>query len=220
MENLLLKKLKIKAGFHISIINAPANLNAIIGDIPEDVHLSYGESADSDGILIFSTTRAELNAALSALQADMLSKVICWIFYPKAKTKLAGDLNLMKSWDDLKTYQLAPCASAAIDGIWTGLRIKPEADQKKSGLGNAEILQSDYSAYIDIVHKKVILPADVKAVLETRPEALQFYEELAYSHRKEYILWILTAKQEKTRTDRIHKMLDKLLSNKKNPGEK
>ncbi|MCY1556360.1 Bacteriocin-protection, YdeI or OmpD-Associated [compost metagenome] len=66
----------------------------------------------------------------------------------------------------------------------------------------------------------MILPADVKAILETRPEALQFYEELAYSHRKEYILWILTAKQEKTRTDRIHKMLEKLLNNKKNPGEK
>jgi uncharacterized protein YdeI (YjbR/CyaY-like superfamily) len=49
---------------------------------------------------------------------------------------------------------------------------------------------------------------------------MSFYEELSYTNKKEYVLWILTAKQEKTRQDRITKMVQKLLEGMKNPTQK
>ncbi|MDQ8006176.1 MAG: YdeI/OmpD-associated family protein [Pedobacter sp.] len=220
MENQFLKKLQIKLGFKASVVNAPENAAAIFGDIPSDVSFGYQLEKDSDAYLVFAITKADMFAALEAIHKSITDKTIVWIFYPKAKTALAADLNLMQSWSDLSKYSLAPCGSAAVNEIWTGLRIKTASSLKKSGVGNAEIANNEYGKYIDVANKIVNLPDDLKEALEAKPSALAFYEQLAYSHRKEYVLWIVTAKQEKTRTDRIIKMVEKLLAKKKNPSEK
>lgn len=220
MENLFLKKLQIKPDFKVSIINAPENAAAIFGEIPVSVAFSYGFETEHDAYLLFAITKAEMLAQLETIKASMTEKTIAWVFYPKAKTALAADLNLMQSWDDLTTLNLAPCGSAAVNEIWTGIRIKPANSQKKSGVGNAEIAKNDYGKYIDVANKIITLPEDLKGALLAHPTAFQYYEQLAYSHRKEYVLWIVTAKQEKTRTDRINKMIEKLLAKKKNPAAK
>lgn len=220
MENQFLKKLHIKPGFKVSVINAPTNAATIFGAIPDTVEFTYQTVPGSDAYLVFAITKAELFAALEAIHTAINDKTIAWIFYPKAKTALAADLNLMQSWEDLSKYTLAPCGSAAVNEIWTGIRIKTASSQKKSGVGNAEIANNEYGRYIDVAHKIVTLPNDLETALTANPIALAYYEQLAYSHKKEYVLWIVTAKQEKTRLDRISKMIAKLLERKKNPSEK
>jgi len=49
---------------------------------------------------------------------------------------------------------------------------------------------------------------------------MNFYDGLSYSNKKEYVLWILTAKQAQTKADRLDKLVTKLLAGKKNPSEK
>jgi hypothetical protein len=220
MENSFLKKLQIKPGFKVSVINAPENAAEIFGEISSNIEFSYETKQHNEAYLIFAITKADLFATLKAIEQSIGDKTIVWIFYPKAKTTLAADLNLMQSWDDLVKLNLAPCGSAAVNEIWTGIRIKTAASQKKSGVGNAEIANNEYGKYIDVANKIVILPEDLKAALAAHPMALAYYQQLAYSHKKEYVLWIVTAKQEKTRTDRINKMIEKLLYKKKNPSEK
>ncbi len=220
MENLLLKKLQIKPGFKVAVVNAPENFHTIIGDVAGEFDLTFSTEKEYQALLVFAITKADLIAALDQEHQKIHNNTICWIIYPKAKTKLASDLNMMQSWEDLKQYNLTPCASAAIDAVWTALRIRPVHAQKKSGVGNTEIKQNDYGSYIDVINKTVMLPADLKTVLEQNHTALNFYENLSYSNRKEYVLWILTAKQDKTRVDRIQKTLEKLLNGKKNPSDK
>ncbi len=220
MDNLLLNKLQIKSGFKVAVLNAPDNFESIIGNVPGDIAVSFSASEYYDALIIFAVTKADMIKALSLTNHNITAKTICWIIYPKAKTALASDLNLMQSWDSLNLFNLAPCASAAVDGLWTALRIKPVDTQKKSGVGNTEIQQNDYGKYVDVANKIVTLPADLKAALELQPLAFNFYQQLSYSNRKEYVLWVLTAKQEKTRVDRIQKTVEKLLIGKKNPGEK
>lgn len=220
MENQFLKKLQLKPGFKASVINAPENASTIFGDIPTEITFSNDIQQQQEAYLIFAITKADMFAALKAIEKSIADKTIVWIFYPKAKTPLAADLNLMQSWEDLTKLNLAPCGSAAVNEIWTGIRIKTAASQKRSGVGNAEIANNEYGQYIDVANKIVTLPEDLKIALTAQPDALAYYEMLAYSHRKEYVLWVITAKQEKTRTDRIHKMIEKLLSKKKNPAEK
>ncbi|RYG12328.1 MAG: hypothetical protein EOO07_19215 [Chitinophagaceae bacterium] len=182
--------------------------------------MEFKTKQNSNAYLIFAITKADMFASLKSIEKSIKDKTIVWIFYPKAKTVLSADLNLMQSWEDLSSLGLVPCGSAAVNEIWTGIRIKPAGSQKKSGVGNSEIATSDYGKYIDVANKIVILPDDLKEVLSAHSNALAYYEQLAYSHRKEYVLWVLTAKQEKTRKDRIDKMVEKLLANKKNPSEK
>lgn len=220
MENQFLKKLQIKVGFSVSVINAPENSAAIFGDVPSDVSFSFETKQKSNAYLIFAITKADMFTALNSIKKSIADKTIIWIFYPKAKTTLAADLNLMQSWEDLVKLNLTPCGSAAVNEIWTGIRIKPANTQKKSGVGNAEIANNEYGKYIDVANKTLTLPEDLEAALATQPNALTYYEQLAYSHRKEYVLWVITAKQEKTRIDRINKTVEKLLAKKKNPSDK
>jgi hypothetical protein len=218
MENTLLKKLQIKTDFKVKVLNAPENFPAIIGDIPTDIEFSFNDVPAFDALFVFAVTKADL---LNALKIETIGiKTICWIFYPKAKSKLASDLNLMQSWEDLKTFNLTPCGSAAIDETWTALRIKPESELKRSGLGNTEIAQNDYGRYIDVANRIINLPEDLEIELKKQSSAFDFYHGLSYSNRKEYVLWVLSAKQEKTRLDRISKAVEKLTAGKKNPSEK
>ena len=67
----------------------------------------------------------------------------------------------------------------------------------------------------DKEERVVIVPEDVQILLNSNKKALDFYEKLSYTHRKEYIRWIEDAKKEETRERRKVKMIDLLLAKKK-----
>lgn len=219
MENQLFKKLQIKVGFSVNLFNAPDNVLAILGET-STLQVYFNHLQSTDAILIFANTNALLTEALQQLKQIITDKTVCWVCYPKTKSGLSTDLNLMQNWENLKAFQLSPCASASINDIWTSIRIKPEASLKKSGKANADIQQNEYAKYIDVQSKTVILPDDLGKELAKHPTALTFYQQLSYSNKKEYVIWILSAKQEKTRQERVEKAVAKLLAGKKNPTEK
>jgi hypothetical protein len=220
MENLLLKKLQIKPHNIIKVEDAPVNSNEIFGVIPADVHLKYQDAESFNVLILFSKNKAQLNQQIKNNLEAINAKTIFWVFYPKKSSKIESDLDLMNSWKDLQNYNLAPCASAAINETWTALRLKLSSEIKASGVSNEDIKKNLYGAYIDVENKLVKLPEDLKYVLELNPSALNYYNQLSYSNKKEYVLWILTAKQEKTRLSRIDQTLELLLANKKNPSDK
>lgn len=75
----------------------------------------------------------------------------------------------------------------AIDNNRKGIKIKESAD------------------------KTVEIPDDVKKAFITA-KLLPYFESLAYSHRKEYMMWINDAKKEETRLKRIGLAIEKLAS--------
>jgi len=64
---------------------------------------------------------------------------------------------------------------------------------------------------LDDKTREITIPDDVQKSLEKNQMALETYNKLSYSHQKEYINWILEAKREETRQNRIEKMIQKLL---------
>lgn len=220
MENSFLKKLQVKPGFKVKIIDAPENAAAIFGDIPADVVMQYQDVANFNALITFSTSKAQLNAQIKDNIGQIDAKTICWVFYPKKTSKIPSDLELMKSWEELSSFGLTPCASAAVNETWTALRLKFISEVKPSGMRNDHIKTNEFGEYIDPVNKTVKLPEDLKSLLAVHTEAYAYFNTLAYSHKKEYVLWILTAKQEKTRTSRLEKTVEMLLNKKKNPSDK
>lgn len=220
MENSFLKKLHIKPGNTVKVIDAPEEAASIFGDIPESVIFNYGGDAGFNVLITFTIMKDQLHQQILNHLKNIDSKTIFWVFYPKKTSKIASDLDLMKSWKELDAFGLGPCASAAVNETWTGLRLKFISEVKPSGMRNDHIKTNEYGGYIDPVNKIVNLPDDLKLLLENHPAALNYFNQLAYSHRKEYVLWILSAKQEKTRAARIEKTLEMLLNNKKNPSDK
>lgn len=72
----------------------------------------------------------------------------------------------------------------------------------------------------DKAARKVLVPTDVRKTLSSKPRAKTFFDQLAYSHQREYIEWIKGAKQPQTRRRRITKLLELLARGKKerHPG--
>ncbi|WP_158622625.1 YdeI/OmpD-associated family protein [Pedobacter sp. KBW06] len=219
MDNKLLKKLHVKAGFKLLVENAPENISELLGDF-DAVQLSFNAENEFDALLLFVLNSYELKEQLAIISPKLRPDTLFWIAYPKKSSGMESDLHMMAPWEEVKVHQLTPCASISISEIWTGLRLKPIALVKASAVRNENIEQNEFSAYIDVVNKQVLPPQDLLAALEQYPLALTYFESLAYSHRKEYVLWILTAKQDKTRLSRIEKTIEMLLTKRKNPNDK
>ena len=216
----LAKKLQLKPCKHWLLFNAPANYLASLEPLPEGATISYQAKGNFDGVQLFVKNSAELIAELKVIVPVLKPDTVFWIIYPKKSSGIKSDLEMMSSWDEPAKYGLGGVAAAAINETWTALRFRPREQTITSDTCNSEIKNNEYSNYIDIDNKIVRLPDEIKNIFQKNQQALANYEKLSYSNRKEYVLWILTAKQEKTRSERLLKMVEKLEAGKKNPSEK
>jgi len=218
--NAVAKKLLMKSGQHWLLLNAPENYLNVLDPLPDGVQLNYTAGGSFDGIQLFVRNSAELATQLKEIQPALKPDTVLWIIYPKKSSGITTDLEMMGGWDEPAKYGLHTVTAAAIDQTWTALRFRPEGQSKISATRNSEIQHNEHAAYVDVVNKTVKLPEDANVLLSENTLAFDNYQRLSYSNQKEYVLWILTAKQEKTRTDRLNKMIEKLVAGKKNPSEK
>jgi len=218
--NALAKKLQIKPNSRWLLHNAPANFLDSLLPLPDDAEIVFNTNGSFNGILLFITNSQELASELKVIAQVLNDDAVFWIIYPKKTSKIVTDLEMMSSWTEPAVYGLRPVASAAVNETWTALRFRPQDKVKVSEGRNDGIRNNEHSAYIDVDNKVITLPDYIKAALEQHPAAMAWYQQLSYSNKKEYVLWILTAKQEKTRDERLLKMVHMLSDKKKNPSDK
>ena len=218
--NPLAKKLQLKAGKHWLLFNAPDNYLALLEPLPEGATISYQAKGSFDGMQLFVKNSSELAEALKVVVPAVTPDTIIWITYPKKSSGIESDLEMTGSWEEPAKYGLRTVATAAVNQIWTAIRLRKEGQSKVSEFRNEEIKKNEYAAFIDLDNRVIVLPPDMHAVLEQSPKALAFYQTLSFTNKKEYVVWILSAKQEKTRDERLSKLAGKLEACKKNPSEK
>ena len=214
----LSKKLLIKTGKSVLLINSPEHYIGLLEPLPQNVRISYSAGSDYDVILLFVLNNAGLRKELKNLQPYFQDDTIIWIAYPKKTSGIITDLGMMSSWDETSGYGLRPVASVAINETWTALRFRPNDQIKNSDVSNSSIRMNELSKYIDVDKRIITLPPELSNKLNQ--QAAAFFKSLSYTNKKEYITWILTAKQDKTRNERILKSAEKLSSGKKNSSEK
>ncbi len=218
--NPLAKKFQVKPNSRWLLHNAPANFLDLLQPLPDGAEIAFNTDGDFTGILLYVTDSGELTAELNLVAPLLKDDTLLWIIYPKKTSKIKTDLEMMSSWNAPAIYGLRPVASAAVNETWTALRFRPEDKVKVSAGRNDGIRNNEHSAYIDVDNKVITLPDIIKTALEQQPAAMAWYQQLSYSNKKEYVLWIITAKQEKTRDERLLKMVDMLSNKKKNPSDK
>lgn len=220
MDAALIKKLKLKAGNKFLVLNAPKNY--LIPSQLKNEGITFSEEANKqtyDVIQVFITHKNQIIPQLTALKAYQHGKSIIWASYPKKDSGIDTDLS-MNYWDELKEIKLRPVGSAAINKQWTALQIKPEDEVKTSAVSNSNISNSGFGEFINVEERKVNLPTDIITALGNNTEAIDFFEGLSFTNKKEYVLFYLTAKQEKTKEARLLKIVEQLNQKKKNPSEK
>lgn len=218
--NALAKKLQIKPNSSWLLQNAHAGFIDTLAPLPDGAGLAFNTAGNFDGILLFVTNSIELATELKVITPLLKENTVLWIIYPKKTSKIKTDLEMMGGWDAPAEYGLRPVASAAVNETWTALRFKPVEQVKVSEGRNDAVRGNEFGEFIDVDNKIITLPDYIKAALEQQPASLVWFQQLSYSNKKEYVLWILTAKQDKTREERLAKMVEMLTAKRKNPSDK
>ena len=68
----------------------------------------------------------------------------------------------------------------------------------------------DLELQLDTKPREVEVPPALAAALAADSEALAAFEQLSYTHRKEYARWVAKAKRDETRERRVAKTLEDL----------
>ncbi len=68
----------------------------------------------------------------------------------------------------------------------------------------------DVDIIVDATPREVIIPADLLEALEHEHGVREFFDELSYTHRKEWVRWIEDAKKADTRSRRVEQTVGAL----------
>lgn len=130
----LVKKLGIKAGSLVALLNEPAQYFDWISPLPDDVKLIKKPGAKPvDFVHLFvkenKTYVSEVLRFKKALHPDGM----IWISWPKKSSKVPTDLDENVIRDFALKNGLVDVKVCAVDDVWSGLKLViPVKDRKKS----------------------------------------------------------------------------------------
>lgn len=120
----LAKKLGIKEGQRVGIVEAPADFERTLGALPDDVTLGrgLGRGAALDVIVRFVKSRAELARGFPPAVARLATSGGLWIAWPKKASGVATDMTEDAVREVALPAGLVDNKVCAIDETWSGLR--------------------------------------------------------------------------------------------------
>lgn len=218
MATSVAQKLRIRPGQSLLTLHPPTDFEKKLAPLPTGVTIS-DNAKNADQIHWFILNRAQLEKELSKVLRHLRPSMIVWAYYPKGTSKLQTDLTRDKGWDCLlkEDDKLAWINLISFDDTWSvfGFRAKTEEDKKKA---SAPKVEREIFNWVNPATKEVRLPDDVAAAFRKHKSEAAIFNSLAFSHKKEYLEWIVTAKKEDTRVKRIQGTIERLGQNRKNPG--
>ncbi|MBI4811490.1 MAG: YdeI/OmpD-associated family protein [Ignavibacteriales bacterium] len=194
ISNQLKDKFKIKYEYTFDIINAPIGFNKS--------NSSASKSAPPfNCVLLFVQSAKELQKQTPKAFRNLKEDGIFWISYPKSSSEINIDLNRDECWNIMKKFGHRAVSQISIDETWSAMRFKPIEKVRSKKI---EI------PYIDTEKCIVRVPSDLEIAFKKNKKAEEFFKSLSYTHRKEYVVWIESAKKEETRSARVTKTIDLL----------
>jgi hypothetical protein len=121
-DNPLARKLLIRRGNRLLVLNAPPDWLERLGPLPDGVEVVEGPA---DVVHLFVSRKAEVDAnAPAAMQATRPGGVL-WASYPKRSAKVATDLTRDRGWEAFSQAGWRPVTQVSIDDVWSALRFRP-----------------------------------------------------------------------------------------------
>jgi len=216
MATSIADKLRIKEKFTLLTLNAPADFKKGLGELPKGVKIiNSGQTYDQ--VHWFVMNRAQLEKEMSKVMKLVKPGLIVWVYYPKGTSKVQTDLTRDKGWDCLleEGDKLTWISLISFNDTWStfGFRAKTDADRKKE----AQPKEREIFKWVDPKTKTVKLPDDFAAALKKNKKQSDFFNGLSFTNKKEYLEWIVTAKREETRKERVAGSIERLSKGWNNP---
>jgi hypothetical protein len=198
-QNLVIK-LNFKTGKDVVLCNVPAE---IVLEMKKGGLTIVEPGFDKAyGALYFIQESAGIEKLLPELLVLLNSGTVLWIAYPKGGSGVKTDLNRDKLWKLMQPKGFRPVRQVAIDGVWSAMRFK---------YGEGPLPAATSSKAV----REIVIPEDLLQVISKTDGLLDFFNSLAFTHRKEYVQWIESAKKNEIRKNRIEETIRLLFAKKK-----
>jgi hypothetical protein len=117
----LVKKLGIKAGSNIVLVNAPSNYAAEL-DLPADVIANSRSGKPLDFAQLFVKNENELRRKFSAYAKRLNASGMLWVSWPKKSSGVSTDLSENVVRDIGLAAGLVDVKICAVNEVWSGLK--------------------------------------------------------------------------------------------------
>lgn len=117
------KKLGIRAGFIMRVVNPPAGYHRLFTQLPPDVRYSDDTQEKKDLVHYFARSAAPLTSDLYDLKNEIKQNGALWISWPKKASRVATDLSedlIRRLALDQGLVDIKVCA---VDEIWSALKL-------------------------------------------------------------------------------------------------
>ncbi|HLK32712.1 MAG TPA: hypothetical protein VKT29_06455 [Terriglobales bacterium] len=118
----LIKKLGIKPGHRIALIDEPAGYRKYLGSLPEKVACSGQLEGKLNLIQLFVMQRSELKGRFVAAKRCLAPDGALWICWPKRTSGVETDLNENVVREIGLGLGLVDVKVCAVDETWSGLK--------------------------------------------------------------------------------------------------
>lgn len=125
------KKLGLKEGFTIRLINPPDHYFDLFKSFPQKIENTNDKNLLKDFIHFFTKDAAELNKEILNLKNEIHQNGMIWISWPKKASKVATDITEDVVRKIALENGLVDIKVCAVDIIWSGLKLViPVKDRK------------------------------------------------------------------------------------------
>lgn len=142
-QSSLSKKLLIKPGYNVALLNAPADYIALLGELPDGVTLTQQLVGQYDLVHLFAHTKDQADqlgpAAIKAVKPGGL----LWISYRKQVPK--GEVRTLHrdvGWEMVYQAGWEGVSLIAIDDVWAALRFRPSGAIKSNSNRRAKLVDT------------------------------------------------------------------------------
>ena len=118
----LAKKLGIKEGSRIGLVNAPENFESELGKLPDRAEFVKRLTNSLDMILFFVLTERALARDFAKLAKKLATNGMIWIAWPKKSSGVSTDLSFNSVQRIGLDAGLVDVKICAIDDTWSGLK--------------------------------------------------------------------------------------------------
>jgi hypothetical protein len=125
------KKLGIKEGATVALLDQPDGLLATLGPLPAGARIVYDTRGHRDVIVAFFTARSVFEKRLAAMTKAIYPDGGLWISWPKKASKVPTDIT-----EDVVRAVALPTGLVdnkvcAIDDVWSGLRLVVRVENRR-----------------------------------------------------------------------------------------
>jgi len=118
----LIKKLGIKEGFRVALVNSPRGFKKELGPLPAKARFEPGGTDSLDVIMLFVNSETELLRRFVLLATTLVANGMLWVAWPKKSSGVATDLsftNVQRIGLDAGLVDVKICA---VNDVWSGLK--------------------------------------------------------------------------------------------------